>query len=219
MPCLPSLSRIPAIALIALAGVAGLATGSAPAAALEVVYLVRHAEKVAFWPPAYEDFRPLSAEGVARSEALARHLADREIAAIYASPTARALATGMPLAAAGVPIEADGATIDEDALPAFFDALRRRHRDDRAVLIVGHSNTVPMLLRALGATSECFARLGIDVATDLIEGYDGLWRIALETPGCTGMQRQSQRRQSTGSRATAPAETRPEPSEERGQQP
>jgi len=43
-----------------------------PAAALDDIYLVRHAEKVAFWPSEFDAFQPLSPAGVARAEALAQ---------------------------------------------------------------------------------------------------------------------------------------------------
>ena len=52
--------------------------------ALETLYIVRHAEKVASWPGgAYLDsLRPLSAVGVARADELAGELADVGIAVI-----------------------------------------------------------------------------------------------------------------------------------------
>ena len=55
---------------------------SAPAAALDVIYLVRHAEKVDDWPaaPDLDAFRPLSAAGMARAEALAARLKGEGIA-------------------------------------------------------------------------------------------------------------------------------------------
>lgn len=169
-----------------------LALGALPAAALDVVYLVRHAEKTEPWPSEHSVFQPLSDAGRARSEMLAKQLSDRGIAQVYASHTGRSLATGMPLAqASDIPIEADDATIAEAELPAFVADLRERHADDPAILIVGHSNTIPMVLRAFGAEPGCYEKLGIG-EDDLIEGYDGLWHIDLTKAGCAGLERRSQ---------------------------
>jgi len=167
---------------------------AAPAAALDTLYLVRHAEKADFWPTDrdLDAFQPLSPAGLARAEALAARLKTAGIAAVYTSRTTRTLETGAPLAkAAGVPIAADDATTKPDEMAAFLTRLREKHAADRAVLIVGHSNTVPELLVKLGAKAECFQRLGIvgEVGSLLIEGYEGVWAVDLKKEGCEGMAR------------------------------
>ncbi|MGH7485373.1 MAG: histidine phosphatase family protein, partial [bacterium] len=65
-----------------------------PAAALDVIFLVRHAEKADDWPAArdLDAFRPLTPAGAARAEALAVRLKGEGIAAIYSSRTTRTLA-------------------------------------------------------------------------------------------------------------------------------
>jgi hypothetical protein len=139
-----------------------------PAAALDTVYLVRHAEK-ADWPT------------------------DRGIAAVYTSRTTRTLQTGNPLAhATGVPISADDATTKPDEMVAFLTRLREKHAADKAVLIVGHSNTVPELLLKFGAKADCFQKLGItgQPGSLLIEGYEGVWKVDLKKQGCEGMERE-----------------------------
>ncbi|MEM6454153.1 MAG: phosphoglycerate mutase family protein [Acidobacteriota bacterium] len=181
--------RLAPLLLLVAAAVLSALTTVHPADALDVIYIVRHAEKQARWPEQHDAHHPLSRAGEARAQALAHRLAgvDRDAAertaAVYASATTRALATGWPTAEAlGIPLIADDRTVDSAHLPAFFDDLRRRHADDHAVLIVGHSNTVPLLLRHLGGAAGCDAKLGIAsrAAGQLrIQGYDGLWRVTL----------------------------------------
>lgn len=173
-----------------------LACLAAPAVALDTVYLVRHAEKAAFWPSDrdLDAFQPLSAEGAARAEALAARLKDSSIAAVYTSRTTRTLATGVPLAqATKVPIAADDATIRPVEMAAFLARLHEKHAADRAVLIVGHSNTIPELLLKLGADAGCYARLNVtgQPGSLLIEGYEGLWTVDLKKQGCEAIQREA----------------------------
>ncbi len=66
-----------------------------------MIYLVRHAHAV--WTP--DENRPLSARGAAGAERVAEVLGRCQIAALYASPAARAQQTLVPLAARlGLPI-------------------------------------------------------------------------------------------------------------------
>ena len=166
---------------------------TAPAAALDTVYLVRHAEK-AGWPSDrdLDAFQPLSPAGAARAEALAVRLKPAGIVHVYTSRTTRTLQTGAPLAlAASVPITADDASIKPDEMAAFLTRLREKHATDKAILIVGHSNTLPELLIRLGAKPECSRRLGItgQPGSLLIEGYEGVWTVDLKKAGCEGMRR------------------------------
>lgn len=167
---------------------------SGSAHALEKIYITRHAEKAEGWPKerALSSLHPLSEMGAQRARQLADHLGQAGIAAVYASPTTRTLHTGLPLAnQAGVPLVADMRTISEGKLPAFLDALKKSHADDSAILIVGHSNTVPLLLKALGATNACYESLGLVSGASglLVEGYDGLWTVDLDIDGCAGLGR------------------------------
>ncbi|MFL6263525.1 MAG: phosphoglycerate mutase family protein [Thermoanaerobaculia bacterium] len=164
-----------------------------PAAALDDIYLVRHAEKVAFWPSEFDAFQPLSAAGVSRSDALASRFKTTGIAAVYTSRTTRALATAMPLVeATHIPITADDATTRPDQMDGFLTRLREKHAADRAVLIVGHSNTIPELLVRLGAKADCFQKLGItrQPGSLLIEGYEGVWKVDLKKQGCEAITRE-----------------------------
>jgi broad specificity phosphatase PhoE len=171
---------------------AGLA---APAAALDTVYLVRHAEKASWSSDRDLDaFQPLSPEGITRAVALAERLKTAGIAAVYTSRTTRTIETAVPLVqAAGIPITADDATTKPDAMAAFLARLREKHAADKAVLIVGHSNTLPELLAKLGAAPDCYARLNItgEPGKLLIEGYEGLWRVDLKKQGCEAIERET----------------------------
>lgn len=166
-----------------------------PAAALDTLYLVRHAEKSDGWPQGdkLDAFWPLSPAGQVRAEFLASRLENAGIAAVYTSPTTRTLSTGLPLAnRTHVPISARDDSLVPEKMVTFLAEVRGKHPGDKAVLIVGHSNTIPLLLLRLGATPDCFERLGIvqKGPTFLIEGHDGLWQADLKKQGCEALSRE-----------------------------
>lgn len=111
--------------------------------AITTVVLVRHAEKV----DASRD-PELSQAGRERAAALARALADVPFDAVLSTPFIRTRETARPVATqAGVPITETPVT------EAYAGDLAARLRDEYAgltVLIVGHSNTTPDVIRALG---------------------------------------------------------------------
>lgn len=170
-----------------------------PAAGLDAIYLVRHAEKSAGWPQDrdLDAFWPLSPAGQVRAEWMASRLEDSGIAAVYTSRTTRTLMTGLPLAArARVPISANDDSINAERMEGFLSGLRGKHSNHRAVLIVGHSNTIPLLLLRLGARPDCYDRLGIVNKGQggdqllLIEGHDGLWKLDLRKKGCEALSQE-----------------------------
>jgi len=110
------------------------------AAGQEVVYVVRHAERADQTPDS-----ALSTEGVGRAYRLAEMLKSAGITHVFTSDTRRAPDTAAPLAKAAhlTPRQLPGA--DTPGLVARIGDLGPRAR----VLVVGHSNTVPELLRAL----------------------------------------------------------------------
>lgn len=123
------------------------------------VVLVRHAERL----PEGRD-PGLSESGEARARRLAELLERAELAAIYVSEAKRTLETATPVAAAS--------GVEPRAVPAdkpgrLLRRLKWRHRGE-VVLVVGHSNTVPLIADGLGAP------------IDLIEAddYAGLWIIS-----------------------------------------
>jgi hypothetical protein len=100
------------------------------------------------------------------------------------------MATAMPLVnRAHIPLVANDASTHPNEMAAFLSGLRERHAHDRAALIVGHANTIPELLVRLGATPDCYARLGIvKKASGLeIEGYEGMWTVDLKKQGCAAI--------------------------------
>ncbi len=129
-----------------LAAVLSLLTaGSAMA---QTVYLVRHGEKA----DASSD-PVLSEAGQARAAALSAALAEVHPGYIFTSPLQRTRLTAGPTAefhSVNIePVGFDGGT------PAHVAAIAARVRalpEDAVVLVVGHSNTVPLIARALGYT-------------------------------------------------------------------
>ena len=117
------------------------------------VYLVRHAEK-ATTPP--ED-PPLTEAGNARSQQLARILEKAAIKAVYTSQFLRTKQTAGPLAKSlgitpGVlliKMSLDNPReVSKHSIQEIVDKVYERAGE--AALIVGHSNTVPEVIRMLG---------------------------------------------------------------------
>ncbi|HYC04330.1 MAG TPA: histidine phosphatase family protein [Azospirillaceae bacterium] len=128
---------------------AGLVLAAASASAQTVV-VVRHAEKSAADPA---DRNPsLSEAGRARAEILAGLVRDWNVAAVLGSQFKRTVETGEPaarqagLAVEPVAIGPGGAAGQAEAVAARVRALK----PGQTALVVGHSNTVPLLLKALG---------------------------------------------------------------------
>lgn len=131
-------SCVAAILSIAIGGCCSPAT---------TVLLVRHAEKGLGADP------DLTAAGHARARALVEVAANADVAAIYHTQLERTRQTAAPLAARlGVPmsemtvlsgeVEAHAAEVAKDILT---------HHEGQTVVVVGHSNTVPLIIEKLGA--------------------------------------------------------------------
>jgi broad specificity phosphatase PhoE len=142
---------------LALAILATLAVGAATACATAahaqreigapaLVILVRHAEKATSGGSDPD----LSDIGLARAKALALSLADAHVTAIVTSTFKRTFETAEPYAAAhGTAVEKvaiDGTTAQHVAA---VTAAVRAHGGE-VVLVVGHSNTIPAIVAALG---------------------------------------------------------------------
>ncbi|HWJ94385.1 MAG TPA: phosphoglycerate mutase family protein, partial [Telluria sp.] len=148
--------RCLALAIFMLAPVAVLAEPSA-------IYLVRHAEK----GTAGKD-PDLTAAGQSRAQVIATILQHTGIAHIFSSPYARTRQTAQPLAErAGLTTQ----TYDPSAPQALVDKVKAL---SGAVLVVGHSNTLPELVRLFGGSP------GRDIAD---HEYD---RVYLLVPGTGG---------------------------------
>jgi broad specificity phosphatase PhoE len=154
------------IALAALA--AGLLCAPAGAAWAQTVILVRHAEQDR--TVAGND-QPLSGPGQVRAEALAGALANAHVSLILTSPLRRTIDTAVPtarragLASRTIPLGPEHL--------AQTVAAARAAGPQGVVLIVGHSNTVPGLIKALG---------GKDAPNLPDDVYDTLTTLRLDGP-------------------------------------
>ncbi|NJC41891.1 broad specificity phosphatase PhoE [Brevundimonas alba] len=121
---------------------------SATSALAQTVIIVRHAEKAdASADPV------LSEAGQARARALSAELADDHPSIILTSPLQRTRLTAAPTAEANSVIS-EAIALD-GGVQAHLAAILARVEaapDDAVILIVGHSNTVPLIARALGYT-------------------------------------------------------------------
>jgi broad specificity phosphatase PhoE len=124
-----------------IVGAPGLAPAQAPAVK---VYLVRHAE------PGPGDDPSLSAFGLKRALDLVAVLQNSGITAIFTSTYARTRQTAAPIAAAlAIAVTPIGLQRGVDAHIADTANAVRSHPGG-AVLVVGHSNTVPAVIGLLG---------------------------------------------------------------------
>jgi phosphohistidine phosphatase SixA len=111
-----------------------------------LVIIVRHAEKVDD-----SDDPVLSEAGVQRAEALARALRDAEVSVIYTTPLRRTRDTAAPLTAStGVPVTVVDTQGSAQERAEDLAARIRGQPQGSVVLVVGHSNTVPAIIVALG---------------------------------------------------------------------
>ena len=129
--------------LLLAAALTLLTAGSAMA---QTVIIVRHAEK------ADASADPILSEaGQARAQALAAALTDAHPSVILTSPLRRTGQTAAPTAdyhsTTPEAVSLDGGA---EAHAAAVAARVRALPEDATVLIVGHSNTVPAIARALG---------------------------------------------------------------------
>ncbi len=118
--------------------------------ATTTIIFVRHAEQAAM--PA--DDPSLSPAGRRRVAELRRQLVDADVVAgvdaIYSTPFKRTQETVQPLAdALNLPINNYEASDTEEVL----ETILKRHKG-KIILVVGHSNTVPLLIASLGASKK-----------------------------------------------------------------
>ena len=163
-------------AMVAVAAMSMLSTAGARAQAQGpiTVLVVRHAEKAA--TPA--DDPPLTAEGQARAQALLVAVRDAHVGAIITTQFLRTRSTAEPAATAlGIKPEVvatGGATHAQDVATAI------RTHVGKTVLVVGHSNSVPAIIEALGAKRPpaiCDSE------------YDNLFIVTIAADGTAGVVR------------------------------
>ena len=107
------------------------------------IFFVRHAEKATTGG----DDMDLSEAGRARAESLATLLKDAEISAIFTTELKRTQQTAAPLAKA---LHLEPAIIPAKDQPALIAKLQASSGN---VLVVGHGNTIPNLIKTLGITT------------------------------------------------------------------
>lgn len=144
--------------LIVISLLISLAAFCYPAIAQEefkpiTVFLVRHAEREQ--EPRQDP--PLSKDGIARSQALTRLLSSAGIKAIYSSQFTRTKQTGEPLAAKlGLTVTpfilkvnaANPRQIADESTAEVANKILQH--GGQSVLLVGHSNSIPDVIKALG---------------------------------------------------------------------
>jgi broad specificity phosphatase PhoE len=122
---------------------------AAAAAAQSTVFVVRHAERAdgGVTNTMMGNDPDLSEAGRARAEALAAMLKDAGITAIYTTEFKRTQQTAAPLAKAlGIAVTA----VSSKDTPALLEKIKAATGN---VLVVGHSNSVPDVVKGLGVTS------------------------------------------------------------------
>lgn len=143
---------IAVVCLVLAWGSSGVGTAAQNEFKVTTVYLVRHAEKAA--APTADP--PLLESGTKRAEELARTLSKAGITSIITSQFQRTKLTAEPLARqlsitpAVVPVAMSTMNARELSPQYLKDVADRATANGGNVLIVGHSNTVPELIKALG---------------------------------------------------------------------
>jgi len=142
LPC--SLFRLLCTLLLAMLVTGAMITSGF---AQQTIILLRHAEQIPTGGMMDGD-PPLNDTGARRAQTLASVLKDADVRAIYVSQYVRAQQTAEPLARAlGVKPE----VVAKDDLKALTERLKA-HDGEGAILVVAHSDTIPVLLKAWGYT-------------------------------------------------------------------
>src|SRR6059058_3927521 len=108
--------------------------------AAPVIFIVRHAEKTR----ASDNDPDLSLQGQKRADSLAHILKDSQITSVFVTEFKRTQETAAPTAKAA---HVSSTMIPASDVGALVEKLRALNGN---VLVVGHGNTIPDLLKALG---------------------------------------------------------------------
>lgn len=138
---------------------------------ITTVILVRHAEK-----ELSGDDPGLTAAGAARAAALAHAVGEANVAAVYATEFARTRNTALPLAElAGLDVTV---VPSGDSYAADMAGIVHARHAGQVVVIVSHSNTVPAIIGALGASP---------MPTIDEDEYDDLFVVTITRGGAAAM--------------------------------
>ena len=137
---------------------------AAAANAAPVIFIVRHAEKAT---TGGGDDPDLSLAGQKRADALARILNDSQITAVFVTEFNRTQETAAPTARAA---HVRPTVVPANDLPGLVARLRGLSGN---ALVVGHGNTIPGLVKALGITTS------INIPDD---DYSEIFVVSLHDP-------------------------------------
>lgn len=129
------------------------------------VIVVRHGEKLDSTTDTL-----LSPQGEARAARLANMLAMSNVRAIYTTQYKRTILLAVPTAQR---LGLKPVSIPAKETPLLLDKIRA-HAKDELVLVVGHSNTVPEILKGLGHATA------VTVSED---DFDNLFIVAMQSGG------------------------------------
>jgi broad specificity phosphatase PhoE len=168
------------ILTLALLAAQAAAPVQTPAAGTTTVVIVRHAEAV---PDSGPD-PILSEAGIARATALAGAMKDAGVHAVITTQYQRTVQTGRPVAeAAAIPLTTLAIGGGASGLDAYVRQVVLRVRAaqaGRTTLIVGHSNTVPALVKAFS---------GVDIGDIAHDSYDQMFVVTLNASGSGSLVR------------------------------
>jgi broad specificity phosphatase PhoE len=141
---------------------------AAPAAAQSSVFLVRHAERAdSGMAPASGADPDLSEAGKARAQSLAALLKDANITTIFTTEFKRTQQTAAPLG------KALGISVVTVPSKNTVDLVKQIKAAKGNVLVVGHSNSVPDIIRDLGVSAP------VTIADD---EFDNLFIVSRDAP-------------------------------------
>jgi broad specificity phosphatase PhoE len=166
-----SLARRATLAVLLLSATAAIATAQSRST---TVILVRHAEKAA--QPA--DDPPLTPAGEARALDLWNAIKDAGVTAVITTQFARTRATAQPTATNAHITPEVVATTGRSHAQDVANAARKHA--GQTVLVVGHSNTIPAIVEALGAPKP-------PAICD--PEYDNLYVVTIAPDGKAGLVR------------------------------
>jgi broad specificity phosphatase PhoE len=155
--------------VVRLASLVLALAAASPAWAQQAMIIVRHAEQAQDGSGMMQGDPALNEAGQSHAKALASYLKDAGITAIFTSQYDRARQTAAPLAAM---LKLQPGVIMKDDVAALADAIRSKHARD-VVLVVGHSDTIPTILKTFGVAEP--------VQIDKNE-FDNVW-LVVPRPG------------------------------------
>lgn len=124
---------------------AALVLSALPALAQQAVIIVRHAEQEQTGGGMMDGDPPLNEKGRLRAAALAEHLRDAGVDVIVTSQYLRARETVGPLSTA---LKLEPVIVLKDDAAGLAGVFKKR--ESATVLVVGHSDTIPGILKYLG---------------------------------------------------------------------